>query len=194
MGAIEKILGIPLEIKRNEYKNRECCILIALDDRNAFNSARWDQIMLALPNGSYLSDRNRVLRADVGEEASMVAYADDIAITVSSKDRNTLERAATRALQVVARILEDLGLSLGPEKSEVVAMVGSRRIQRLTVDIANLTVHPSQAVKYMGIWIDTDLRMTEHIRKTQEKVSRLVAPLTRITGNSRNIRGSNKRI
>lgn len=43
--AISRIQDIIKDINKKRYKSRECYLMVALDVKNAFNSARWDGII-----------------------------------------------------------------------------------------------------------------------------------------------------
>jgi hypothetical protein len=46
--------------------------------------------------------------------------------------------------------------------------------------VGNTEITTKKSIKYLGVMIDKDLKMTEHIKKTTERVDKTIATLTRI--------------
>jgi len=48
LDALQSVQEVVENIKTRSYKNQECCVIVTLDVRNAFNSAPWTQIVHSL--------------------------------------------------------------------------------------------------------------------------------------------------
>lgn len=63
-------------------------------------------------------------------------------------------------------------LKLAPEKTEAVLKTTKRKIQPISFEISSTTAQISKAIKYLGIWLDT-----EHVKKVITKAQKTVTTL-----------------
>ena len=101
--AFDRVVSVADNAVCGSRCTKRMCAIIGLDVRNAFNTARWDKIMLALedlsgthsykitgvlPQGSVLGSPiwnilyDGLLRQPLPHGVSIVAYADDIALII----------------------------------------------------------------------------------------------------------------
>ncbi|XP_030763123.1 uncharacterized protein LOC115887765 [Sitophilus oryzae] len=91
-------------------------------------------------------------------------------------------RVKTAAL-IIANRLDSMGISLAKQKTELLALVGQRKLDGWSADIMGVTIMPCKAVRYMGVWLDSGLRMTTHVRRIVEKTTPATNILSRVMPN-----------
>ena len=126
-----------------------------------------------------------ILVLNLGEGVELVAYADDLAVIVTAR---TGEEVTSRANLVLERIrveMEQLGLQIVPEKTEAVLLCTRRNTQTLRLRVADTDFETSPHLKYLGVWIDTNMRGVVHLRKTVEKAEKISLKLSRLMPNVR---------
>ncbi|KAH1028523.1 hypothetical protein HUJ05_001875 [Dendroctonus ponderosae] len=210
------------EIQRKACKNRELCVMILLDIKNAFNAAPWGGIMEALEEGnislyirkiisSYLENRrvitcygeevrvscgvpqgsvlgpklwnlfyNKILNIKTDKGAMLIAYADDLGLVVKAKTQSLLTEKAQHLTDVVIHQLKEMGLSVEPSKTEIVAIEGRRTLKDFKINVDGCQVIESKTVRYLGVHLDRDLTMKEHVRKVTEKATKMTNVMLRL--------------
>lgn len=124
------------------------------------------QMTAGFPQGSVLGPilwnilYDIVLRTEMGDGVTLVAYADDLALVVEAKMPTILEARAQAACSTVKTAMEDIGVNLAPKKTEMVLLAGARRIGQLRVNIEDMLVANRKEVKYMGIHIGENAKTT----------------------------------
>lgn len=110
----------------------------------------------------------------------MIAYADDLAIVVTGRTAEQLEDKAQYAVNSVLHKLRDMGITTATQKTEMVLLAGRRKITQMKIKIQEDELNTSQWVKYLGVYLDKDLRMTTHVTKVAEKALTMHNNLKRI--------------
>lgn len=123
----------------------------------------------------------------------LVGFADDIAMVVTAKTEEVLMNRANTALVRVANWLESRKLSLAPEKTEAVLLTAKRKLTTIEFQILDTNITPSKSLKYLGVWLDTKLKFSEHARKTIVKAEKTLAALTNIMPNIGGPRSSKRK-
>lgn len=139
-----------------------------------------------VPQGSVLGpilwniyyDQILNLKQEAGVE--VIAYADDLTIAVKAKTVQQLEEKAQWAATQVIEKLSEMGLAVATAKTEVLFLTGQRAIRQLDITIMDQSVQTSGAVKYLGIYLDRDLRMTAHVNYVCQKSVTILNNLRRI--------------
>lgn len=75
------------------------------------------------------------------------------------------------------------GLQLVPLKTEAVMLIKRRNIKRSVFRIGDVIITPAKSVKYLGVHIDENFRVTVHIRQVTLKVEETFRALARILPN-----------
>lgn len=144
------------------------------------------QITCGVPQGSVLGptlwnvfyDQAVKLKMETGVQ--LIAYADDLAVVVTGRTLEQLEDKAQYAVENVIHKLQRMGVTTATEKTEMVLLAGRRKIPQMSIKIENNEVISSQCVKYLGVYLDKDLKMTTHVKKVAERGLSMYNNLRRI--------------
>lgn len=156
------------------------------------------QLTQGVPQGSVLGPTlwnilyNSVLDLELPENCQTVAYADDLALIVKANDSKTLIDNSNTSLEAINNWMKENSLKLAPAKTEALLVRGSRRKADICFTLDGINIRPCRTLKYLGVWLDSELRYGEHITQAVTKAERLVTALTRITPNISGL-GSQKR-
>lgn len=156
---------------------------LQIDKNNNLN------VSAGVPQGSVLGPTlwnllyDGVFRENIPVGAQLVAYADDLAVTVTEATLDDLEISANDTLQVIDKWMQRSSLKLAPEKTEAVVLYGNRRPKPIRFMLNNTEIVPSKTVKYLGVTIDQRMSFTEHINRATEKADKVAAALTRVMPN-----------
>ena len=237
--AVDAMLRV-VEIARREtdkaYQHKGICVLINVDVENAFNTAKWNNIVAELerrkisnylvnmikgyltnravviggttqikttcgvPQGSVLGpllwnvQYDGVSGVDVPRGVELVGYADDLAVIVTGKRKEEVERRAEVALEEVTRWMESKDLRVAPHKIEVVVLAGRRKIKEVQIRIKNKNIKSKAAIKYLGVTFGKDLNFSEHVRRTADRASEIAARLARVMPNINGPKASRRKL
>lgn len=111
----------------------------------------------------------------------LVTYAEDLAILTTAKTRDILENRTALAVIETKKVLYDLNIQIAVNKTELILLNGRRKITNLIINIDDPIIYSKNALKYMGIYIDKDLKFNSHIRNTTAKTKSILNQLTRLT-------------
>ncbi|KYB29553.1 hypothetical protein TcasGA2_TC031979, partial [Tribolium castaneum] len=89
-----------------------------------------------------------VLRLEIPKEATLVAYADDLALVVIEKNIENLMCTVEMTSKIIGRWMKENGLQLAPETTEAVLLAGGRRPDKNVVfKVENVELRPKQNVR-----------------------------------------------
>lgn len=121
-----------------------------------------------------------VLRLDMPEGVYLTAYADDLAMVVTAKDEERLERIAEISISRVLEWMNQMDLQLAPEKTEATLLIGRKQCKPIQVRLMGENVQVKDSIKYLGVMLDKRLNFRPHIEYIAEKASRMSNSLIRI--------------
>ena len=137
-----------------------------------------------------LSSALNPLRNSLGP---LTLYVDDRSIAASAQDRTTASKMVEIAFREAHQWLTARGLKLDQVKNELIHFMRSRRGRhagdRPSVTVPTntpgkqKTVKPAKSIRYLGIWLDSQLNFNEHVQKTMSKALTATHTL-KILGNS----------
>lgn len=129
-----------------------------------------------LPQGSCISPSlYNIFIADLptDEKAQTISFADDTAILSTGTRRSTIIKNLNAGIRSVEEFFSVWHLSINADKSEAIfhAKDRKRRSQPdADVLVEGKVVPFSTSIKYLGITIDRDLLLRDHVNKTRQKL------------------------
>lgn len=100
-------------------------------------------------------------------------YADDFVLYSSSETAGSASRTIQKALGTFSSMIEKMGLTISHKKTKVCVLIRgyprnwARYNVRLTIN--NKPIQQVDSVKYLGMWIDRNLKWGRHINETRDK-------------------------
>ena len=132
--------------------------------------SEWRDIKRGVPQGSILGPLLFTIYVNDLPEAVVNSrtkqYADDTTIYLTSDNRIDLERGLSNDLALVDEWLRRNSLQLNVRKTQMIVLSRRRRAaetKEIKVTLRNEAIVRSTKVKYLGVWIDNELKWSEHI-------------------------------
>lgn len=153
-----------------------------------------------VPQGSVLGPTlwnlyyDDVLREEMPDGTTMVAYADDLALIVCGKDREEIEDNIAWTMGRINIWMSKSGLQLAPHKTEAVVLAGRRTIKTVTVRTGTVAIESQRSLKYLGILIGHNMSMGQHIVGAARRADRTAVALTRLMPNIGGPKAGRRRI
>lgn len=158
------------------------------------------EVSSGVPQGSILGPTlwnllyDGVLRLPLPDGASLVGYADDLALVVASSTEQLLTNKANRALSQISDWMQSHGLQVAPEKTEAIVMAGRRVLSDIRFRVNGVEIATSKKLKYLGVWLDHKRSFQVHVQETSRKCASVVGSLSRLMRNIRGPRSSTRRL
>jgi len=120
-----------------------------------------------VPQGSVLSPTlwnilyDDLLHKTMPEEVELIAYADDVAITATAKNKPQIERLLEQAAKRVIEWLQHTGIELAIQKTETILFT-KKRNNRINIMIRGHPIQSKESIKYLGLQLDKYLNFNEH--------------------------------
>lgn len=131
---------------------------------------------------------------DLPPGVDLLAYADDVAVTVQARSPGELETKANLALWEISLWMRQNGLELAPEKTEAALLVGKKACRDLDIRLDGTAIKTSKVVRYLGMHLDRGLRGSPHIRIAAAKTTKAAGQLARIMPNIRGPKEGKRRL
>ncbi|XP_046143416.1 uncharacterized protein LOC123988222 [Osmia bicornis bicornis] len=182
-------------------KRRRCPKLLInfltnwLKDRSALCSRKYrdaihGRVERGLPQGSVLSPilyniyTSEICRGMEQEGVKVLLYADDIVVYVMGDNLNNMKGKIERAVDILLKNLNKLGLSLAEDKSKVVIFTRSRDKRRMEGEfrIGREWIKNEEQVTFLGMILDRALNYRKHIEMVKDRVKKKLDILRFIVG------------
>ncbi|EDW25093.1 GL24498 [Drosophila persimilis] len=155
---------------------KEYCLVVTLDIKNAFNTARWSCILRELESFDTPSLPHGV---------HMVGFADDVTVLVVAKDLSVEETTCNQTIARIQQWLDLVGLELAPHKTEAVLVSSRKKVETANISVAGTLVSSKRASKFLGVLVDTRLCFREHLAYMGTKAATTNGALSRLMLNTR---------
>ena len=95
-----------------------------------------------------------ILRLRMPCETEMIAYADDLALMVTTEEVVRLVEAANESVERVIEWMDEHGMELAAEKTGIVVTAGRGKLKSLEIRVKDYAVQSRQAIKYLSRSVD----------------------------------------
>lgn len=157
------------------------------------------ELSTGVPQGSVLGPTlwnvlyDGILRIQLMEGVTTVAFADDLAVITEAADREELVYKTNESLYRIERWIEANKLQLAPQKSEVIILKGPSKREEIKVRISGTEIDHTRQVKYLGVTLDDRMGFGKHIKDIVKKAESKLTALSKLMPNVGGP-GSKKRI
>ena len=153
---------------------------------------RWRTANRGTPQGGVLSpiifnmSLDGLLRSVTSEHNGIhiQAYADDVTLLVTGDKERVMKRRMQSALETVWNWGQKSGLTINPDKTEVVVFTLRKKWAMGPLRIREAKIPISDEVKYLGITMTKTLTWNRHIADKLVKSQRIMAQCRRVIGKS----------
>jgi hypothetical protein len=112
-----------------------------------------------------------------------IAFADDLAITCAVKKNDGVSGRIREILRTVNDWCASVGLTLAKDKTEVILITGMRVRRVVSLNLDGMTMNTVEAMKYLGVMIDSNRRFDKHIAMVCDKADTRTGALRGILPN-----------
>ena len=105
-------------------------------------------------------------------KCKMMLYADDTIVYFGDRSKDKVEEILTNELDMVARWVLQNGLSMNLEKTQFTGMARRREsgeANQLNIMVNGKPLVKSDVVKYLGVYVDSNLKWDKHISFVRQK-------------------------
>ena len=114
----------------------------------------------------------------------VTAYADDVVILVTGKFPSTLGELTENAMNIVTRWTTQNGLSINPNKTDLVLFTRRRIIRDLVIPKVNgIELKLSTDAKYLGVILDSKMNWKRNTEERTKKATNAMYACRRMFGN-----------
>ena len=147
--------------------------------------SEYKQITCGVPQGSilgpllfniYINDLHTSINS------SVKLFADDACVTLNANNVASLQSAITQDLDAIKEWTASNKLTVNPNKSQLLVIPSKRNFEPINIDVHynNCSILPENVVKYLGIFIDSDLNFHNHVKYIASKASRAIGVISKI--------------
>ena len=173
------IRGIPLELIKSYLTNRVQCTEIKYNKNRKIEKVYSNNsyVTEGVPQGSILGPLFFVIYvSDIPElnNSNIVSYADDTSIVCWEEHSNVLQENLLAKLNSLKQYFADNNLQLNIEKTNLIQFrysYVSQHIETIKLNLINNIIDETQSVKFLGVYIDSNLNWVSHINYTTKKLS-----------------------
>ena len=126
---------------------------------------------------------DKVLMLDIPEEATIIGFADDIAVIVTGRYLDEIELIANEVAHTISEWMKNAGLELAEQKTEAVLITSRRKRETIKIQVGRYEVESKPSLKYLGVIIDARLNYAAHIEYVCQKASNVRIAIERMMPN-----------
>lgn len=148
-------------------------------------------ISAGVPQGSILGPTlwnvlyNGLLDEEMPKGVYTLAYADDVAVVATARNKIQLKWKVDEALTQINKWMTKNELELAPHKTEAVILRGRKDRETITFTCNGIKIQAKDNIEYLGINMGQSCQFGAHVKKTVAKAEAKIAQLMRITPNLR---------
>jgi len=113
-----------------------------------------------------------IIARKIPPEAALTSYADDSYVVLQDKTKESLIRKVERCLTTHIEALEEIGMKVNEDKTEIVLF--GKGNQTVELDVKGTTVESKEAIKALGIVIDKGLTWNNHVSALKKRVVKII--------------------
>lgn len=136
----------------------------------------------------------QLLGVQGNSSASLIAFADDVALIVTRRTTDILEERANEALDKISDWMKENDLRLAADKTECVMLTKKRGYREPVFKINNIRVEPKEKLKYLGIELSKKHGYGSHIKYAAVKAGKTAGASERILPNVRGAKQYKRKI
>ncbi|XP_033225703.1 uncharacterized protein LOC117178384 [Belonocnema kinseyi] len=167
--VLEITQTINLAQSGNDY-SKKVVLLATLDVHNAFDTARWIDMIEAL----------KKFKIECYLKEKVLVYADDIMALITARKMDKIQWKLNQVMHLVDRRVDSHGLSLAIEKTELVLATRKMIPTIIEMKAGMEIIQTNRVLKHLVVMLDTKLTFWEHIRKASEKAATVTTALSRL--------------
>lgn len=144
------------------------------------------EVNMGVPQGAVLGPLlwnvfyDGVLRIRMPNGCELIGYADDLALLATARNETGLIGKLEEAGRRVGKWITENDLKLAEEKTELLLLTKNRKLGKINVNIGANVIQSKEAIKYLGVWLDTNLRMTTHVKEAVKKATKSANAITKL--------------
>ena len=128
------------------------------------------------------------------EETYLSGYVDDIVPVISARNIEKSQWKLIQVMRLVNRWMENHGLDLATQKTELLMITGKRIPERIIMQVGTENIEAKLTVKHLGIIVDSKLTFFEHLKKVSDKAATVTTALSRLMANVNGPRPGKRRL
>ena len=142
-------------------------------------------MQMGVPQGSILGPLLFILYINdfpqvCGQQITTFLYADDTSIFIEGKSEEELQTSLNVFMPKVAKWFTTNQLSLNTDKTFYQIYTSKKTAVEVSLQLDGAAIKRAQTVKYLGVFIDEDLKWKTHIAKLYTVLSRNVGIISRV--------------
>lgn len=123
---------------------------------------------------------DELLKRDIPENVTPVAFADDVAFVVQGNSRNDLEYDGNQLCEVIMEWAEESKMTIATQKTKGLLLKGKLRGRSPWIRMNGQAIEFVDQAPYLGVILDPGLTFLPHVKKTTDKAKTLMCKLTRL--------------
>ena len=134
-----------------------------------------EKVVIGVPQGSILGPLLFILymndMPNISNEGTFYVFADDTAVMIKAKNAYQLQNKINHLMPLITKWFQANRLSLNVLKSHY-QVYSTNRVQDLHIILQDAKVERKRCVKYLGMYIDENLKFHSHIAHVGSVISR----------------------
>jgi len=115
--------------------------------------------------------------------STLIAFSDDVAVVAIGHTTTFLEEAMNQTLDLVAKWMVNIGLTLSVGNTEAIMLTTKRGYTYPRFILEGALLQPKEHVRYLGVELSNKLRFGKHLMCAAEKATKTVCSLSRLMPN-----------